>query len=164
MSVSEGFICPRSYGHAFGSLHVCNNHDVRISGVRHKCTTIGWVWLNCPLSGGSSIARIQLWTVRYTELWRVRYSEVSNVYGETSLVSRPRRAGKQVRGRGHMRRSGLVYTVPEVPKIWVLVIVGKLPRKTFRKRIRNHRSRPFLFLQRWMSSMLPCRTPCPVFS
>ena len=60
------------------------------------------------------------------------------------------------------RRSGLVYTVPEVPKIWALVIFGKLLRKTFRKRIRNYRS---LFLQQWLfarqgSSMLPCRTPC----
>ena len=31
------------------------------------------------------------------------------------------------------RRSGLVYTVPEVPKIWALVIFGKLLRKTFQK-------------------------------
>ena len=32
----------------------------------------------------------------------------------------------------------------EVPEIWVLVIFGKLLCKTFRKRIRNHRSRLFV--------------------
>ena len=36
-------------------MHVClNNGDVPISGVQQKgfdSTLIGWVWLNCPLSG-----------------------------------------------------------------------------------------------------------------
>ena len=39
------------------------------------------------------------------------------------------------------RPPGTWYTL--VPKIWVLVIFGKLLRKTFSKRLRNHRLCPF---------------------
>ena len=61
------------------------------------------------------------------------------------------------------RRSGLVYIVPEASKIWVLVIFGKLLRKTFRIGIGNYRSRPFLFLQRWLFADKRVRysLPCP---
>ena len=66
--------------------------------------------------------------------------------------------------RRRPRPGGLVYTNPEVPKIWVLVIFCKLLCKTFRKRIRNHRSRPFLFLQRCDKRVRCCPVVRPVFS
>ena len=37
VSVSEGLICQTLYGHAFETFDVYpNNHDGRLSGVRHK--------------------------------------------------------------------------------------------------------------------------------
>ena len=36
VSVSEGLICARLYGHAFGALHICLNGDVLISQVQQK--------------------------------------------------------------------------------------------------------------------------------
>ena len=45
------------------------NGDVPISGVQQKgfdCTLIGWVWLNCPLSGDFASVRLGM---DYCPLW-----------------------------------------------------------------------------------------------
>ena len=57
-SVSEGLI------HMAMRTRLCRFvHNVCISGVQPKgfnCTFIQWAWLNYPLSGGFSIASVQL--------------------------------------------------------------------------------------------------------